>query len=221
MDAARNEAVARAFRRRTREQRRFNLEKAKLVERLANLKDDAVPQLDVAVQLRAAQVEIAVAQTRFLSRRGLFLNLKRRCLRVIQNVQPGREHFHFARRNFRICFQPPDNASFYGHYELRAQLFGLAMRLSGLLLVEYNLREASPVAQIDEDQLAQIAPPLHPAHEHSVFVRVRRAEIAAVLRSLQVPESIKHLNLFVLTPDIPAIRFRSAFAGRRPQGASV
>ena len=60
------------------------------------------------------------------------------------------------------------------------------------LLVEHNLREARAVAQINEDQLAQVAPPVHPAHQHHIFVRVRRAQIAAIVGAFQITESIEH-----------------------------
>src|SRR5580704_5465299 len=60
MHAARDEIIARAFGRGAREHGRLDLEKAQLVERLANFKDDAMAQLDIAVRTRAAQVEIAI-----------------------------------------------------------------------------------------------------------------------------------------------------------------
>ena len=68
MDAARHEIIARAFGRRAREHRRLDLEEALLVERFADFEDDAVPQLDIRVQPRAAQIEIAVAQPRLFAR---------------------------------------------------------------------------------------------------------------------------------------------------------
>ena len=54
MNAARDEIIARAFGRRAREHRRLDLEKALLVERLANFENDAVAQLDIASAAAAA-----------------------------------------------------------------------------------------------------------------------------------------------------------------------
>ena len=77
-------------------------------------------------------------------------------------------------RNFRIRLLPPHHAPFDRHHKFRAQLFGLGVRFGMQLLVENDLRDSRAVAQVDEDQLAQVAPPVDPAHQHDVFVRVRR-----------------------------------------------
>ncbi len=192
MNAARHQTIARAFRRRARQHRRLNFEKAEFVERLANFENHAMPQLDIAVQPRPAQIEIAVAQARLLARRHFVFDLKRRRLRIVQNVQPRGHHFHFARRNFRIRLLPPNHAPFHGHHEFRAQLFGLRVRLGMQLLVEHDLRDSGAVAQINKNQLPQIAPPVHPAHQHDVLLRVRRAQLAAIFCPLQISECVKH-----------------------------
>ena len=76
-----HQAVARALRRRPRQHRRFNLEESQLVQRLANLENDPVPQLDVAVQSRPPQIEITIPQPRLLGCGHLVLDLKRWRLR--------------------------------------------------------------------------------------------------------------------------------------------
>jgi hypothetical protein len=53
------------------------------------------------------------------------------------------------------------------------------------LLVENNLREARTVAQIDEQEIAEIAPLVDPAHQDNVFVSVRGPQISAVVCPLQ------------------------------------
>ena len=37
------------------------------------------------------------------------------------------------------------------------------------LLIEYNLGYATAITQIDEKQIAVIAAPVYPAHEHGFF----------------------------------------------------
>jgi hypothetical protein len=49
------------------------------------------------------------------------------------------------------------------------------MRLGILFPVKDNLRDARAVAQVDKDELTQIASAMNPAHQHNVFFRVRRA----------------------------------------------
>ena len=198
MNAARHQAVSRAFGRRPREYRSFDFEEAHFVERFANLEDHAVPQLDIAVQSRTPQIEIAVAQTRLFARGHFVFDQERRRLRIVQDVQPRGHHFHFARRNFGIRFLAANHAAFDRDHEFRAQVLGLRVRLRIQLLVEHNLRDSGAVAQIDKNQLAQVAPPMHPAHEDDVFIRIRRAQLPAVFCSLQISQRVKHRCPFVL-----------------------
>jgi hypothetical protein len=62
------------------------------------------------------------------------------------------------------------------------------MRGGVLLFIEHNLRQASAIAQINKNQVAKVAPPVDPAHQNDVFIRVSGAKIAAVVRSLQCSE---------------------------------
>ena len=181
MDAARHQAIARSFRSRARQHRRLNFEKAQFVQRLANLQYHAMPQLKIAMRFRPPQIQIAVAQARFFARRHFFFDLKRRRLRIIQNVQPRSHHFHFARRDLRVRLLPPQHAPFHRDHKFRAQLLRFRMRFGIQLFVENNLRDSRPVAQVDENQLAQIAPPVDPAHQHDVFISVGRSQVPAII----------------------------------------
>ncbi len=58
-------------------------------------------------------------------------------------------------------------------------------------LVENNLRNSSAVAQVDENQLAEIAPAMDPAHEHDVFIGVGGAEGATIICAFQISESFE------------------------------
>ena len=96
MNAAGHEKVARAFRRGTREHRRFHFDEAHLVHGLADFENNVVAQHQIAMRLRPAQIEIAIAQTRFFRRIDFVFDLKRRRFGVVQNVQLGGDDFHFA-----------------------------------------------------------------------------------------------------------------------------
>src|ERR1700722_11509120 len=162
--AAGNQAIAGAFGCGTREHGRLNFEEAEFVKRLANFQDDAVAQLQVAMWFGPPQVEIAISEARFLARGHFFFNLKRRRLRIIQDVQAGGHYFHFAGSNFRIGLLAAQDTAFHRNNKLRAQLFGFSVRFGVQLLVEDNLCESGAVAQVDKNQLAQIAPAMDPAH---------------------------------------------------------
>jgi hypothetical protein len=62
------------------------------------------------------------------------------------------------------------------------------MRRVVQLLIKNNLRKPRAVALINKDQIAEVAPLVHPAHEDYIFVGVRRAQIPAIIRPLQCSE---------------------------------
>jgi hypothetical protein len=85
------------------------------------------------------------------------------------------------------------------------------------LLVEDNLRDAGAVADVDENELAQIATAMDPAEQHDVFFRVRCAQGAAEVSAFQISEGVKHLSPFAPIRDIRAIRVRRIYFARRRQ----
>ena len=191
MNAAGNEIVARAFGSRTREHGRLDLEEAQLVHRLAHLENHAMAQLEIAMRTRPPQIEIAITQARLFAGICVVFHLERRRLRVVQNMQARSDHFHFAGRKFRIRFLPPHDATFHRYDKLRAQLFSLRMRFRMQLIVEHDLRDSRAVAKVDEDQLAEIAAALNPAHQDDFFIGVRGAQRAAISCAFQISESFE------------------------------
>ena len=94
MDAARHQEVARAFGRGLGQDRRLDLVEALLVEVPAQRHRDAVPQADVVLQLRPAQVEIAVLQPRLFRDVLVLGDRERRRLGLVEDP-------HFASRALR------------------------------------------------------------------------------------------------------------------------
>ena len=171
MDAARDQVIARAFGRRAREHGRFDFEEAEFVERLANFEDDAVPQLDIAMRARAAQVEVAVAQARLFARASLRLRSETAAssscsgcaARVaITSTSP------VAMSGIRLSAAAPRGPSTATtNSERSSSALACASAFSSLLKTICAMSGA--VAQVDEDQLAEVAPPVHPAHQHDVL----------------------------------------------------
>jgi hypothetical protein len=94
------------------------------------------------------------------------------------------------------------------------------MRRFAQLLVEHYLGDAAAVAHVDEDQVAKVAPPMHPAHQHDFFIGVGRAQIASVMGAVPVPEQIErgHVRL-PLPADMRANRPPKVFSVRRQPAA--
>src|SRR5208337_2741890 len=78
-----------------------------------------------------------------------------------------------------------------GDDEFGANVCRLVVRRAGLG-GDDCLRNATAVAQIEEDDVAQIAPLVHPSHEHNFGAGVAGAQLAAHMSTFQVTKKIEH-----------------------------
>jgi hypothetical protein len=62
------------------------------------------------------------------------------------------------------------------------------------IAIQHHLRNSSAVAQIEKDQIAMIAPPVHPAHQHHLLAGIRCAQFTAQMRPLQLANKIEHFK---------------------------
>ena len=67
-------------------------------------------------------------------------------------------------------------------YSLRSD-FGVVVRRGVQFAVEDHLRHPSAVAQVDENDISEVAPPVYPTHEHSFFSGVGGAQRSAHVRA--------------------------------------
>jgi hypothetical protein len=66
---------------------------------------------------------------------------------------------------------------------------GLVVRCAHLL-VDHHLGDPSAVAQVEKDQTAVVAPPVHPAHQDHILPRVFHAKLPTHLRPLQTTQKV-------------------------------
>ncbi len=198
MHAAGNEIVARAFGRGAREHRRFDFEEAHFVHDAANLEKNFVAQREIGVLARTAQIEIAIAQARFFGGVGFVFDLKRRRFRVVEDVKLGGDDFDFAAGEIGIRFLARDDFAFDGDDVFAADVFGFAVRFGLRLFVKDDLDDAGAIANVEEEEISEVAAASDPAHHDGVFVGVGGAEIAAVVCAGEVAEGIEHGRSCVL-----------------------
>jgi hypothetical protein len=192
MDAAGHKKIARALRRRAREHGRLDFEKAHFVHHFADFENDSVAQREIAMRLRASQVEVAETQTRFFRGIDFVFDRKRRRLRVVENVQFRRDQFDLAAGQFQISLLALDDFAFHGHDKFTARLLGFGVRCRLRLFVEDHLNDAGAVANIEEEQIAEVAPARHPAHYNGVAPFVLGAQFTAVMCAFQIAQKIQH-----------------------------
>ena len=97
------------------------------------------------------------------------------------------DDFNFARRHLgvdHILAAQPDGAH-HGHHILRPHLLGLGVAFRGEIFVQHDLRDAGAIAQIQEDQVAVVAAPVHPSHENYLFAGLLRAKLSTIVRTLK------------------------------------
>jgi hypothetical protein len=125
-----------------------------------------VPQFNVELHGIAAQIDIAILKSHFLVGKHGFAWQERQLLRLIQDAQFFRNQFNFTCGYVLIhCVRVTLlDGSNHGNYVFIAKLFGLVVQSSVSFLIEDHLRDTSTVAQIDEDDAAQITTAVHPAH---------------------------------------------------------
>ena len=120
-------------------------------------------QREVGVLARAAQVEIAIAQARFFGGVGFVFDLKWRSLRVVENVKLGGDDFNFAAGEIGIRFLARDDFAFDGNDVFAADVFGFAVGFGLSFFVEDDLDDAGAVADVEEEEIAEIAALGYPA----------------------------------------------------------
>ena len=166
---ARNQIIARPFGRGARHERSFDFEKSLGRQVIPNGLGDFMPRLDVELHALAAQVDVAVLQSRLFVGQRRVRRQERRQLGLIQNAQLLHDEFDFAGGDVFIDgvgIAQLDGADCRDHV-LIAQCFGAIVRRGIQFAVEDHLRNPAPVAQIDEDDISEVAPPVDPTHEHS------------------------------------------------------
>ena len=137
--------------------------------------DHLAAQADVALQLVAAQVEPAVAHADVLVD-ALVVELERQRRRAREDLQLGRLQLDLARRDRRVdgVGRALDDRAARADHELVAQLVRRLGRGRRGVRVDHDLDDAALVAQVDEDEPAEIAPPRDPARERDLAARRRR-----------------------------------------------
>ena len=183
MNAAGNEVVARALGRRAREHGRFDFDEAQFVHGVADLQHNLVAQRQIAVRLGPAQIEVTIAQPRLFGRVDFVLDLKWRRLGCVQNVQVLGDELDFARRELRIRLLPLDYAPFDRNDEFRARLLGLGVRFRLRFFIEDNLKDAGAVADVEKEEIAEVAAAVDPSHDNGVAAFVLGAQLAAIMRA--------------------------------------
>ena len=182
MHAAGHQVVARALRRALGEHGRLDVDKAVLVEKLAHAHGHPVAQHQVVLHVGAAQIEHPMRQTGRL-RQVVIVELKRWRDRGVEHHEFMAEHLDLAAGKVLVFGARRSQA----HHPLDLHTELVAQRLGGLehllaVRITDHLHRTLPVAQIDKDHAAVIAPPVDPATQTHALTEQLLGHQTAVMR---------------------------------------
>ena len=188
MDAARHEIIARPFRGRARQDRCFDLDEPVFIEGRARGGGQLVPQPNRPLKARAPQVHVPVLKAQLLVGLRLLVDGERQGRRGIVDDEVEDAHFHLARRVLRIGRFADDDDPADAHDVLGVELLRDRVELC-VFGMEDDLNAAGRVAQLGEDQLAEVAAAVHPPREDDLATRlcVRGRDLAAADRTMEQP----------------------------------
>ena len=172
MHPRRHQVIARALRRGLGEHRRFDVDEAVRIEKLAHLHRHPVAQHQVVLHLRAAQIEHPVSQPGGLGQ-VFVVELERRRHRGIEDLELLGQHLDRAAFQLRIdgAFRAPAHLADHLHAEFVADPVGGLEHLDPVR-VAHHLGQALAIAQIDEDHPAMIAAAMNPAEQRDHLIEM-------------------------------------------------
>ena len=191
MQPRRHQEVARAFGRGRGQDRGLEFEEAALLHAAADRVDDGAAFHDIGVQAVAPQIEEAVLQPDFFR---VFLIAEHRHRQLggrSQHLDLGDVDLNCAGRHLGILGAAGTAAHLAVdlHHPFGAQLFHLLERRA--VRIGDHLGEPVMVAQVDEEDAAVIAHPVHPAGEPHLFADVGLAERAAGVGAITVHAGVR------------------------------
>ena len=188
MDAAGHQVVARAFGRGARHERRLDFVEALRVQVFADGDGHLVAQANVVLHLRPAQVDVAILQAHFFVGQHGVGGREGQRLAVVQQAKLVGDDFDFAGGIVLV-----DGAGVAqldvaddGDDELRAHGAGLLVHCGAGVGGDDDLGDAGAVAQVEEDEVAEVAPLVDPAHENNFRAGVGGAQLAAHMSTFQI-----------------------------------
>ena len=154
----------------------------------------------VGLHFRTAQVQIPVFQAQVFIRIDTILDVERRRLGTVQNIQGVRHDFDVARRDVRVHRFGRALPHFAKDLDdvLRTDRLGVLEAFAGIGIND-NLANPRTVAQINEDQSAMVTALGNPAAQRHFLARIRFGQGTAVVVSLKfLTHSCAPLSLILL-----------------------
>ena len=144
-----------------------------------------VPEFESLAQRVAAQVEVAVFRTEFLSAVADILNRERRGLCLVQDLEFSNFDFYVSGRHLGVLAGTLDDLSRGLHHEFTSEGSGCLHKFP-FRGIHNQLGDTVAVAQVDECHTSEFATFLHPPGESDGFACIFYAELSASMCSVHI-----------------------------------
>ena len=214
LQAGRHDEVARTLGRGLEERRRLDLHEAAVVEGLADREGEVGAQLEVGHHLGTADVEVAVLEAQVLAGLDVVLDLERGRLGGVEHLDLGAEHLDLAgcEVGVGLALDAMAHLALDEDRPLGTHGLGGGEHLGRAQVgVEEDLGEALAVAQVDEDQAAEISTGTDPSGKRDCLADVLCTQLTAGVR---VHGMERHGSSFRLYRPVPDGRLPSRRHGR-------
>ncbi len=164
MGPARDQVVAGTLWRRPGKDGRLDIEKTLVFEKTAHCSGNLRAHDQPRLHFRAAQVHVAEAEPYFLTHGSVFIELERRCLGAVEDVQLLAEDLDGTgcHRWIDGCIAARTNAARDPQHVLTAHPVSARKVLLGVR-IEYHLDDAFAVSHIQKNDAAVVAATVYPA----------------------------------------------------------
>ncbi len=126
----------------------FHFHEAVFIQIVAGNHADLVPQHQILLQNRTAQIQIAVLQAGILIGAGIITDINRQCLSTVDDIDITGSHFHLTSCHLRIGFL----AHLYFTSHLQNVLITYVLDLFTDLFIKDNLGQTAAVTQVNKHQ---------------------------------------------------------------------
>ena len=182
---SRHQEVTRTLRGGTGQGRGLNLNVAVLSQQVACRTVRVRAQAHDASRLRAAKIQVAVAQARLLTHLNVLINLERQRSGSVQHLNGGHLNLNLASRQVRVLITLRALSHQTGH----AQHVLVAQVLKISLIVENTLGDTLTVTQVNEGDTTVVAAASHPTGQGNSLSNICGGQLA-------VGVSAKHRHSF-------------------------
>ena len=185
IEPAGHEVVAGALWRAAAEHRRFHIDELKVIKIIAHDLHNAVPQEEIFLHGRPAQIEPAIFQPHLFTRQVGGARLENRRLGLVEHLKVLAGNLDRPGGELGVggAIRAGPHRAPHEDHPFRPDGLRQRQQISGVFRAHHHLRAAPAIAEIDEDHPLVVANPVNPAAERHMSAEIFRTQFTAGVTS--------------------------------------